>query len=274
MPNQRFGRLREHLNTHYHNLRKEVISDMRYGAVTDIGMRRKINEDNYYVSDSADFPYAIVADGMGGHQAGEIASMMVVDIVENHLKKKLDTSLDYVEAGETIRQAFISANSIIYNYAKNHYKIMGMGTTATLAMIYCGKIITAHVGDSRAYKIGDDIQQITKDHSYVQELVSRGEISPEMAKNHPRKNYITRAMGAEDTVKVDISIKPYNGEILLLSSDGLTNFVEDKEIFEYVKKEEDLQTALEKLVALANERGGGDNITIAAFEKEKCENEQ
>ena len=145
---------------------------MQFGAVTDIGMRRKINEDNYYVNDNDTFPYAMVADGMGGHQAGEIASMMVVDIVENHLKKNLDTSLDYVEAGEAVRQAFISANSIIFSYAKNHYKIMGMGTTSTCVMIYQNKIIAAHVGDSRAYMIGDDIKQITKDHSYVQELVS------------------------------------------------------------------------------------------------------
>ncbi|MCC8160984.1 MAG: Stp1/IreP family PP2C-type Ser/Thr phosphatase [Oscillospiraceae bacterium] len=246
---------------------------MQFGAVTDIGMRRRINEDNYCINDSEAFPYAMVADGMGGHQAGEIASMMVVDIVNNHLKKNLDESLDYVEAGETVRQAFISANSIIYNYAKNHYKIMGMGTTATFAMIYQNKVITAHVGDSRAYMIGDDIRQITKDHSYVQELVSRGEISPEMAKNHPKKNYITRAMGAEDTVKVDISIKPYNGEIIALCSDGLTNFVADEEIMEYIKGEKSLQEGAEKLVALANSRGGGDNITIVAVEGEKCDNE-
>jgi protein phosphatase len=240
---------------------------MLFGAVTDIGMRRKINEDNYYINDDKQFPYAIVADGMGGHQAGEIASMMVIDIIENHLKKNLDTSLDYVEAGEAVRQAFISANSIIYNYAKNHYKIMGMGTTATFAMIYQNKIITAHVGDSRAYKAGDGITQITRDHSYVQELVSRGEISPEMAKNHPKKNYITRAMGAEDTVKVDISIKPYGGETIVLCSDGLTNFVEDEEILTHIKQSSTLQEAAEKLVALANERGGGDNITIVAFGK-------
>lgn len=247
---------------------------MRFGAVTDIGMRRKINEDNYYVSEDSRFPYAVVADGMGGHQAGEIASMMVVDIIENHLKKNLNSSLDYVEAGEAVRQAFISANSIIYNYAKNHYKIMGMGTTATLVMIYRNKIITAHVGDSRAYIIGGNINQITKDHSYVQELVSRGEISPQMAKTHPKKNYITRAMGAEDTVKVDISIKPYNGETIVLSSDGLTNYVEDDEIMAYIKQGDTLQESVQKLVSLANSRGGSDNITIVAFEKENNDNEQ
>lgn len=238
---------------------------MQFGAVTDIGMKRKINEDNYYVNESDTFPYAIVADGMGGHQAGEVASMMVVDIIEEQLRNNLNTELDYVEAGEVLRQAFIFANSTVYNYAKDHYKIMGMGTTATLAMIYQGKVITAHVGDSRAYMAGDDIVQITRDHSYVQELVSRGEISPEMAKHHPKKNYITRAMGAEDTVKVDISIKPYNGEIIVVCSDGLTNFVEDGEILAHLKKQNTLEEGAEKLVELANSRGGRDNITIVAL---------
>ncbi|MBQ8300897.1 MAG: Stp1/IreP family PP2C-type Ser/Thr phosphatase [Clostridia bacterium] len=241
---------------------------MQYGAVTDIGMCRRINEDNYYISDNEKFPYAVVADGMGGHKAGEVASMMVVEIIENHLKENLNEELDYVEAGEVVRQAFITANSAIYNHAKEHYKVMGMGTTTTLAMIYQGKIITAHVGDSRAYKIGKNIEQITKDHSYVQELVSRGEISKEMAKNHPKKNYITRAMGAEDTVKVDVSIKPYKGETIVVCSDGLTNYVEDEEIMAYLKDSKTLQDGAEQLVKLANSRGGRDNITIVALEKE------
>ena len=241
---------------------------MRFGAITDIGKRRKINEDNYIIHEDDTFPYAIVADGMGGHQAGEVASMMVVDIIESKLASGLMPGLDYVEAGEIVRQAFISANSIIFNYAKDHYKIMGMGTTTTFAMLYGGRIITAHVGDSRAYAVGDDIRQLTRDHSYVQELVSRGEISPEMAKHHPRKNYITRAMGAEDTVKVDVSIKPYNGETILLCSDGLTNYVDDDEILAHIKKYGPLQNACEKLMQLANERGGGDNITVVAFKEE------
>ena len=246
---------------------------MQFGAITDIGMRRKINEDNYCIHNDELFPYAIVADGMGGHQAGEVASVMVIDIIEEYLEKNLNASLDYVEAGETVRQSFISANSIIYNYAKKNYKIMGMGTTTTMAMLYRDKIITAHVGDSRAYEIKNGIRQITKDHSYVQELVSRGEISPEMAKNHPKKNYITRAMGAEETVKVDISIRPYTGGTIVLCSDGLTNMVEDEEILAYIKNGPTLQESAEKLTALANERGGLDNITIVAFGKGESNDE-
>ena len=239
---------------------------MQYGAVTDIGKVRRINEDNYYVCEKPPFPYAVVADGMGGHEAGEIASMMVVDIIREYLEKNLSEELDYVEAGEVIRQAFISANSIIYEYAKEHYKVMGMGTTTTLAMIYSGKVIIAHVGDSRAYMIDKKkITQVTKDHSYVQELVSRGEITQEMAKHHPKKNFITRAMGAEETVKVDIIIKEYKGEKVALCSDGLTNFVEDEEIKTYLNGRRTLQKSAQALVDLANERGGGDNITIAVL---------
>lgn len=240
---------------------------MKFGSVTDIGMRREINEDSYYVNKSNVFPYAIVADGMGGHLAGEIASKMAVELIAKQLKSGLNKNLDYVEASEVVRRAFVYANTTIYNYAKSNYKVMGMGTTTTFAMIYQGKIITAHVGDSRTYKVDDDIKQLTKDHSYVQELLSRGEISEEMAKNHPKKNYITRAMGAEDTVKVDVSITPYNNETLVLCSDGLTNFVDDEEIKTYIKSEKSLQKATQKLTDLANKRGGGDNITIVAFRK-------
>ena len=243
---------------------------MQYGAVTDVGKVRKINEDNYYVCDDAPFPYAIVADGMGGHEAGEVASMMVVDIIRDYLKKNLSRELDYVEAGEVVRQAFISANSIIFEYAKNHYKVMGMGTTTTLVMICHGKTVTAHVGDSRAYMCGEKgIVQLTKDHSYVQELVARGEITPEMAKRHPKKNFITRAMGAEETVKVDMYIRDYGGEKIVLCSDGLTNFVEDEEILQSLNGGGNLQEAAQRLVDLANERGGGDNITIAVLEGAK-----
>ncbi len=241
---------------------------MRIGAVTDIGRMRKLNEDRFFVNDDLEFLYGIVADGMGGHQAGEVASMMMVDIVMNRLANGLNTELDYVEAGEVVRQAFIAANSIIYTYAKNHYKIMGMGTTATFSMIYQNKIITAHVGDSRAYLCRDnEIEQITRDHSYVAELVARGEITPEMAEHHPKKSYITRAIGAEESVKVDISIRDYNGGVVVLCSDGLTNFVKDEEICDVICSGSDLQKAVDTLVELANSRGGRDNITIVALDK-------
>lgn len=242
---------------------------MQHAKISDVGKVRELNEDNVFFFDSELFPYGIVADGMGGHAAGEVASEMLVDIVTNHLASRLEESFDYVEVGEQIRRAILSANGIIYNYSKKHYKVMGMGTTATVAMIYQGKLITVHVGDSRAYIIKDDtITQLTKDHSYVQELVARGEITPEEAKNHPKKNFITRAIGVDDFIKVDVSIKNYEGGTVLMCSDGLTNFVEDNEIKEYIQNSDDLQSSIQALVDLANERGGKDNITILAFGKE------
>ncbi len=242
---------------------------MNYATVTDIGRVRKLNEDSCYYNDSELFPYGIVADGMGGHAAGEVASSMLVDILQNHLVNKLGQKLDYVEAGEEVRHAIIAANGIIYNYSKEHYKVMGMGTTVSFAMLYKKKLITAQVGDSRVYLIkGNKIEQITKDHSYVQELLTRGEITPEEAKNHPKKNFITRAIGVEDYIKVDVSINDYKGGIVFICSDGLTNLVEDNEILKAIKGSKDLQKTAQELVDLANERGGRDNISIVVFGEE------
>ena len=241
---------------------------MYYATVSDIGRVRKLNEDSCFYNNSELFPYGIVADGMGGHAAGEVASSMLVDIIENHLSNKLCKELDYVEAGEEARHAIIAANGIIYNYSKDHYKVMGMGTTVSFAMIYKNKLITAHVGDSRVYLINNTIDQITKDHSYVQELITRGEITPEEAKHHPKKNYITRAIGVEDYIKVDISINDYKGGIVFICSDGLTNYVDDSEIFEHIKNSTNLQQTVDELVKIANERGGKDNISIVAFGEE------
>ncbi len=240
---------------------------MRIGAATDIGLVRKLNEDSYYLNDDDKFTYGIVADGMGGHEAGELASMMMVDIVNNRAGVWLTPDFDYVEAGECIRRAFVEANSIIYTYAKEHHQVMGMGTTATFSMIYQNKIITAHVGDSRAYAVGDTITQITRDHSYVAELVARGELTEDEARHHSKKNIITRAVGAEESIKVDIDIRDYHGECLVICSDGLTNFVEDDEIMEYIKNSEDLQQAAQKMIERAKENGGRDNITVVLIEK-------
>ncbi len=241
---------------------------MLFGAATDIGKVRKVNEDNFLIGTGESFPYIVVADGMGGHRAGEVASRIAVEVIDAELEKNLSTALDYVEAGEVLRQAFISANAKIYAYSKENHKVMGMGTTLTLAMVYQQKLIIAHVGDSRVYAIDKKrIQQITKDHSYVQELVSRGEITKEQAKNHPQKNYITRAMGVEDIIKVDIIIKPYDGEKILVCSDGLTNMLDDSEIFEILNNVKDLDGAAKILVDKANEAGGYDNITAAVMER-------
>ena len=244
---------------------------MRIGKQTDVGRVRKLNEDSVYVNEDKRFLYAIVADGMGGHKAGEVASAMMVDIVKNHINNRVSEQIDYIEMSEILRQSFISANNLIYTYAGYNDKIMGMGTTATLAMIYRGKIITVHVGDSRAYAIGCGIKQITKDHSYVAELLSRGLITPEQAKNHPKRNYITRAVGTEEFVKVDVCIRDYGGEVILVCSDGLFNCIDDEEIKKIVQENEDLQNAARMMIEKANENGGADNITVALIENKEDE---
>ena len=241
---------------------------MRIGAVTDVGKQRRLNEDSYFVYRNENLLGGMVADGMGGHNAGEVASAMATQIIKEYIINSFNPDMDCMEVGEMVRRAFLKANDKIYEYSKTDSELDGMGTTSTLAIIYRDKIISAHVGDSRAYLIdGGEIRQITKDHSYVQELLSRGEITKEFANRHPAKNYITRAVGADDILKVDINISDYHGETVLLCSDGLTNMLSDEQISEIIGENENLQQGAEALVRLANKKGGLDNITVVVFGK-------
>lgn len=243
---------------------------MRMGACSDAGRVRKINEDSYFSYRNENLIGAMVADGMGGHAKGEVASKMTTMIVKDHIIRKFNPEMDHVELGEMIRRAFIEANAEIYEYAKRHEDAAGMGTTASMAFIYKGKLIVVHVGDSRVYTIKDGkIKQITTDHSLVQELISCGKITLDDAKKYPHKNIITRAIGSEPSIKVDVRIVDYNGETVIVSSDGLTNLVSDVQIMEIIEDCEDLQTGVENLMALANKKGGMDNITCVAFEKKE-----
>ncbi len=241
---------------------------MRIGAVTDVGKQRRLNEDSYFVYRNENLLGGMVADGMGGQNAGEVASAMATQIIKEYIINSFNPDMDCMEVGEMVRRAFLKANDKIYEYSKTDSELDGMGTTSTLAIIYRDKIISAHVGDSRAYLIdGGEIRQITKDHSYVQELLSRGEITKEFANRHPAKNYITRAVGADDILKVDINISDYHGETVLLCSDGLTNMLSDEQISEIIGENENLQQGAEALVRLANKKGGLDNITVVVFGK-------
>ena len=238
---------------------------MGFCAVTDIGKQRKINEDSYFKYQNEKVTGGMVADGMGGHSSGELASKMMCTIVKQFIISEYDPSMDYMEMAELIRTSFAEANLEIYR-ASLEKGNEGMGTTATLAFIYDGKLITAHVGDSRCYKITkDSIKQITTDHSYVNELVMSGQISQTDAAFHPNKNLITRAVGTEMSVKVDMDIKTYMGETILLCSDGLSNMISDEQIFETINEYEELGDAVNKMIELANKKGGSDNITVIAF---------
>lgn len=235
---------------------------MQTGTATDTGKIREKNEDNFFAYDNGWLTCGFVADGMGGHEVGEVASRMAVDIIGESVKNDITREMDYVEAGEALRKAFINANYAIYDYSVKNMGKCTMGCTATAALIYMDKLITVHVGDSRVYKIDSGITQVTKDHSYVQELVSRGEITKEEAKTNPNRKYITRAMGTEESIKADVSISAYNGESILVCSDGLTNMVDDEDIRDIILNNENADKAAEILVEKANDNGGTDNITV------------
>ena len=240
---------------------------MRIGEITDIGRMRDSNEDSYFTYLNEMLIGGMVADGMGGHNAGEVASRMTTMLVKDSIIQKFDPKLSTAECGEMIKRAFIDANAEIFEYARHHKEAEGMGTTASLGFIYKNKLITAHVGDSRVYTVTDaEIRQITTDHSYIQELLRIGSITPEEVKNHPQKNIITRAIGTEPTIKVDVNISDYKGETVFICSDGLSNLVSDEQIFEVINANDDLQMAMVELVELANRKGGNDNITCLAFD--------
>ncbi len=246
---------------------------MVIAAFTDVGRQRKNNEDNYFTYHNDKIIGAMVADGMGGHNSGELASKMAVSSVKRYIINAYDPKMDYMQMAELLREAFMVANREIYN-ASEKGNNKGMGTTSTLAFVYERKLIVAHVGDSRCYRIyRDRIEQLTNDHSFVNELVRMGEISESDAKVHPNRNMITRALGAEASVKIDMEILPYNEETILLCSDGLTNMISDEQILEKINDNDDLDDALLKMVELANKKGGNDNITVAAFGKQKGEAE-
>lgn len=241
---------------------------MRIGAKTDIGHYRKINEDSFFIYRNERLIGGMVADGMGGHNAGEVASKMAAELIKSSIIEGFYPEMDYIELSEVIRRAFAEANEEIFRKSKVESNTTGMGTTAAAAFVFGGKLITANVGDSRVYLIKDGvINQLTRDHSFVEELIEQGNLTPESAKLHPHRNYITRALGTEPFVKTDILINEYDGETVVICSDGLTNLVTDEQIADIVLQYEDYEEAAAALVNFANQKGGPDNITCVIFEQ-------
>ena len=239
---------------------------MRIYSATDVGQKRKMNQD--YVFASADpvgnLPNLfVVADGIGGHNAGDYASSHAVGIVVEEIREDADFN-----PVKVIRHAIESANTEIITQAQKDEKLRGMGTTMVAATIVGHYAYVANVGDSRLYVAGEQIQQITKDHSLVQEMVRMGELNAEEARNHPDKNIITRALGAERTVDVDFfDLKLEPGNVVLMCSDGLSNMVEDDRIGEIISDtDRDLQERGQALISEANRNGGKDNIAIVLIE--------
>ncbi len=236
---------------------------MKYGIRTDRGLKRQLNEDNCNVL--VGYPGVpacfVVADGMGGHKCGEVASKQAVDSVCN-LLLKADWKSENIP--ELLKSMITNVNDEVYNYSLLEEATQGMGTTLIVAVIMNKKLYIGHVGDSRVYVIRDNtIDKLTWDHSFIEELVKNGSITKDEAINHPNKNLITRAVGYELDLQVDtyeIDIK--ENDIILLCTDGLTNMLTEQEIMEIIINNEEPQNACDSLIQNANNRGGEDNITV------------
>lgn len=233
-------------------------------AKSDIGKAREINQDYYYVSSDTDKPRVyILADGMGGYKGGEVASKLATESVKKYIESNFDNIIkEKDEILKLIASAVEYANMVVYEKSKEDKELEGMGTTLEVCVIYNNKAYIGHVGDSRVYRIRKEvIRKLTKDHSYVQQLLEDKKITREEAKTHPKKNMITKALGCTPYVEPDLRARNFEkGDIFIMCSDGLTNMVEEKQIFEIIKQ--DIETATDKLINEANQAGGYDNITV------------
>ncbi len=238
---------------------------MRALSKTDTGRRRRMNQDYVFLSETpvGALPnLLILADGMGGHNAGDYASRYTVETIVDSVKESREHAPIAI-----IKKAIQSANQAVLAKAQMDIDLEGMGTTVVVATVIGNELCVANVGDSRLYLASDSLEQITKDHSYVQEMVRRGEISPEAARVHPDRNIITRAIGGGKGVAIDFfEVELREGDQILMCSDGLTDMLEDWEIFGIIKRHRDLPSVLEELVDQANQQGGNDNITVIMTE--------
>jgi PPM family protein phosphatase len=230
-------------------------------ARTDVGRIRAGNEDSLYADASESRGLFIVADGMGGHAAGEVASEMAVAIVAEQLAV-LD-SASSPDAPDRVADALRRANDAIYRRTVLEADKQGMGTTASVLVLSDAGYVIGQVGDSRIYLLRDGtLRQLTKDHSYVQEQVDAGFLTPEQARYHPYSNVITRCVGANDTVEPDVFAGPIRaGDVFLVASDGLTGMVDDKRLHQLLSSNAKPSRLVDALIAEANGRGGLDNIT-------------
>ena len=231
-------------------------------SITNIGKKRKLNQDFVYTSEQpvGKLPNVfIVADGMGGHKAGDYASKVTVETMVEEIEHSQEE-----EPAAVLEQAIRTANALIRKRAGESPDLEGMGTTVVAATCKGDLLQVANVGDSRLYITNRrEIRQITRDHSLVEEMVRMGGIGREEARNHPDKNIITRAVGADDTVKPDFfSVKLADGDMILMCTDGLTNMLEDEEIRMILEGSRDMVEKAQALVEAANEKGGRDNISV------------
>ena len=238
---------------------------MKTFSKTDVGMVREVNQDYVFSTETSigKLPnLLVVADGMGGHRAGEYASRLAVEVLKQELAASTEESPEAM-----MKNAITRANERVLEAARQDAKLSGMGTTLVVATVIDRTLYFANVGDSRLYLLSDDIKQLSKDHSLVQEMVRLGGINQEEAKSHPDKNIITRAIGAKDEVDIDFyEYRLKKGDIILMCTDGLSNMVEDEEMLHIVKCSRDVVEAVEQLIERAKEHGGSDNIGVIVAE--------
>lgn len=238
---------------------------LRSYATTDIGRKRQLNQDFIYLSEVpvGNLPNVfIVADGMGGHNAGDYASRYAVETLVEEIEISFEKN-----PVKILGRAIDRANRMIRQRAREDISYSGMGTTMVIATFIGRYLEVANVGDSRLYVISDRIRQITQDHSLVEEMVRMGGIDRASARNHPDKNIITRAIGAEESIDIDFfHVGLSKGDIVLMCSDGLTNMLEDEEIRMILNGQRDIVEKAEQLVKAANNNGGKDNIAVVLIE--------
>ncbi len=234
-------------------------------GLSDVGCIRELNEDCYCIcgfGDNSERGFCILADGMGGHNAGEVASQNAVKLIAEEMNRLLESGEKEIPG--QLSRAVSAANTGVYTMASENPIHRGMGTTVVTAFIDDGTAYVANVGDSRAYAVRDDeIVQITTDHSVVSELVMRGTITKEEARLHPQKNIITRAVGTDKSVRTDIFEYNYSpGDVMIICSDGLSTMLDDNRILEIIKSKKTSEDTVNSLIAAAKEEGGLDNITV------------
>lgn len=243
---------------------------MRVFSKTDIGLVRHTNQD---ACRTGLFPggcaWAVVCDGMGGVNGGNIASEIAVESISQQLISSFREGMPHSAVRNLILSAIMNANLEVHDKAMEDSQLSGMGTTVVTAVVCGGVAHVAHAGDSRAYLISKgEIRQITTDHSMVQEMVAKGDLTEQQARRHPQKNIITRALGVEESIQTDYCEHPFAlGDLLLLCTDGLTNYIDAETIAALAKQVESQELAL-RLIEMAKEEGGGDNITVAVVENE------
>ena len=232
---------------------------------TNVGLKRKVNQDCFVLNNKFNASWAIVCEGLGGEKAGEVASKKASELINDYVSKNYNSSMNEENIKNMLVMACNIANSEIFDMGKENIEYDGMATTAIVSFIVDGTLHIAHVGDSRIYLIkNENVQQLTKDDSFVQALVESGTLSKDEAKTHPHRNYLTKAIGVEKNIEIYYkSFKISTEDVILMCTDGLYNYLDEKIISQNLKiKDENADVLVDKFVQLALDGGGSDNITV------------